>query len=406
MQKLYFWSITLLLLFIICYGLLAFHLQRSITTEYKATQLKIDEYNSWGLTIDDFKTLIQEVYPYTTNKKILTLPFTYNNNRKKLHNIGLLVNQQYATESIKYSDELLQKIGYVRDRIVKSDILSETITVDFLQQIQSVSGTVFESKPTLLTIQRAIHSIDAIDANISVQMEHIRKNSILTEVQNYKERCMNDEIFFIQRRSIEGRRISQICKSHIDTILNTENQSSNSAQLTKYVEQNIYNRVVESEKLKNQIYQNELFAELEKRKEHERLTLVPPPAVSTGKVIVINLGIQRLYAYENGKSIFTTAVPITSGKNGFETVTGEYAIYYKQQNFRMTSPFPGIYYDNVVQYWMPFYLGYGIHDASWRTVYGTQDYLSVGSHGCVNTPLSEVAVLYNWAEIGTKVIVY
>ena len=33
---------------------------------------------------------------------------------------------------------------------------------------------------------------------------------------------------------------------------------------------------------------------------------------------------------ENGKSIFEVAVPITTGKYGFETVTGEFAIYLKK----------------------------------------------------------------------------
>ena len=72
---------------------------------------------------------------------------------------------------------------------------------------------------------------------------------------------------------------------------------------------------------------------------------------------------------------------------------------------QMQSPFPGIYYDDVVNYWMPFYLGYGLHDAPWRSVYGTQDYVGVGSHGCVNMPLYETSILYNWAEVGTKVVV-
>ena len=142
-----------------------------------------------------------------------------------------------------------------------------------------------------------------------------------------------------------------------------------------------------------------------KQKEVERLTLVPPAPRQEGKVIVVNLNLQRLYAYENGKSIFPSAVLITTGKRGFETVTGEFAVYLKEQQHKMVSPFPGIHYDDVVNYWMPFYLGYGLHDAPWRSIYGTQDYPDVGSHGCVNMPLKDTVVLYNWAEIGTKVIV-
>ncbi|MCX6730485.1 MAG: L,D-transpeptidase, partial [Candidatus Roizmanbacteria bacterium] len=156
---------------------------------------------------------------------------------------------------------------------------------------------------------------------------------------------------------------------------------------------------------KQQLIQDEQYALAAKKKEEERLTVVPPAPRQEGKIVVVNLNLQRLYAYENGLTLFPNAVPITTGKQGFETVTGEFAIYIKEQQHKMVSPFPGIYYDDVVNYWMPFYLGYGLHDAPWRAVYGTQDYGIVGSHGCVNIPFKETSILYNWAVVGTRVIV-
>jgi lipoprotein-anchoring transpeptidase ErfK/SrfK len=60
-----------------------------------------------------------------------------------------------------------------------------------------------------------------------------------------------------------------------------------------------------------------------------------------------------------------------------------------------------------VQYWMPFYQGFGLHDASWRNGnFGGQDYYYGGSHGCVNLPLATAEFLYNWADIGTPVWVH
>jgi len=390
----------------VCYITVSFVLQNRLKQTYEVTHQKLNNYQNWGLNTNEFVTLALSVHPYLQFQNSIYIPIEYSNKKTLLERVILLADQHYASESIKNTNELLNKVGYVRDRIVKSDDLPQDFSVSILQQIQNVSGTVFESKPTLHTIIAAKQSIDSIDVTINAQMEKIRKDSLHAELQKYKMRCEEDKIFFIQRKSLAGQKITDRCYNEIDALYTQDYLNTNSSTLSSIVRERIFAIVAESEKLRNQLYQNELFSELEKRKLHERLTLVPPSAVSTGKVIVINLSIQRLYAYDNGKSIFSHAVPITSGKNGFETVTGEFAIYYKQRNFRMTSPFPGIYYDNVVDYWMPFYLGYGIHDASWRTVYGTQDYPSVGSHGCVNTPLSEVAVLYNWAEVGTKVIVY
>lgn len=406
MQKIATKTLFLFSIIIFCYLTVSFVLQNKLKRVYELTHQKLNNYQKWGLNTEEFVTLALSVHPYLQFHNSIYIPIKYSNKKLFLERVALLADQHYANESIKNTNDLLNKVGYIRDRVVKSDDLPQDFSVAILQQIQAVSGTVFESKPTLHTIIAAKQSIDTIDVTINAQMEKVRKDSLHAELQKYKKRCEEDEIFFIQRKSSAGQEITARCYIEIDSLYAQDYLNTNSSTLSSIVRERIYAIVTESEKLRNQLYQNELFAELEKRKQHERLTLVPPSAVSTGKVIVINLSIQRLYAYENGKSIFTHAVPITSGKNGFETVTGEFAIYYKQRNFRMTSPFPGIYYDNIVDYWMPFYLGYGIHDASWRSVYGTQDYGSVGSHGCVNTPLTEVGVLYNWAEIGTKVIVY
>ena len=49
--------------------------------------------------------------------------------------------------------------------------------------------------------------------------------------------------------------------------------------------------------------------------------------------------------------------------------------------------------------------GYAIHGAPWRAVYGPGTQLG-GSHGCVNSPVSQVAILYQWAPLGTTVIVH
>ena len=57
---------------------------------------------------------------------------------------------------------------------------------------------------------------------------------------------------------------------------------------------------------------------------------------------------------------------------------------------------------------MPFYGGVGIHDAdSWRgSSYGGTIYQTSGSHGCINTPTANAAVIYENIEIGTPIVCY
>lgn len=124
------------------------------------------------------------------------------------------------------------------------------------------------------------------------------------------------------------------------------------------------------------------------------------------KYIEVNLSKQQAWAYEDGKVVLST--PITSGATGagLGTATGLFAIYYKTTNTYLNGRPYGYNYNVFVKYWMPFYLGYGMHDASWRTSFGGADYYLGGSHGCVNMPDSAAAFIYNWAPVGTPVWVH
>ena len=63
-------------------------------------------------------------------------------------------------------------------------------------------------------------------------------------------------------------------------------------------------------------------------------------------------------------------------------------------------------YESDVQFWMPFYGGYGLHDATWRSYFGPDAYLYGGSHGCVNLPLDAAQELYALIQIDDVVVVH
>ena len=125
-----------------------------------------------------------------------------------------------------------------------------------------------------------------------------------------------------------------------------------------------------------------------------------------GRYIEINLSSQRLWAYQDNQAIFVT--PVTSGATGagFPTVTGLFSIYAKERSRYLNGRPYGWNYNVYVDYWMPFYGGYGLHDADWRSSFGSQDYYYGGSHGCVNMPKSSAAFLFGWADIGTPVWIH
>lgn len=55
---------------------------------------------------------------------------------------------------------------------------------------------------------------------------------------------------------------------------------------------------------------------------------------------------------------------------------------------------------------MPYNGGEGLHDASWRYSFGTENYKTSGSHGCINLPPQVADEIYNNSEVGTKVLVH
>ena len=67
----------------------------------------------------------------------------------------------------------------------------------------------------------------------------------------------------------------------------------------------------------------------------------------------------------------------------------------------------GSEYESFVNYWIAFIgSSYGMHDASWRSSFGGDIWVSNGSHGCVNMPPKKIPDLYNMVNYGTPVIVH
>lgn len=112
---------------------------------------------------------------------------------------------------------------------------------------------------------------------------------------------------------------------------------------------------------------------------------------------------QHLYLYWQGTLVLET--DFVSGEAnvpGNRTPPGIFGITYKTTNAVLR----GADYETPVTYWMPFYGNFGMHDASWRTEFGGDIYLTNGSHGCLNLPPDQAAIIYNYMSEGFPVICY
>lgn len=122
------------------------------------------------------------------------------------------------------------------------------------------------------------------------------------------------------------------------------------------------------------------------------------------KWIVVNVTTKRLYAYENTNLVRT--VLISAGAPQTPTVVGQFKIHSKirSQDMRGSNTDGSRYFQPNVEWVNYFYADYAIHGNYWRPLnyFGNIN----SSHGCVGAVNSEAAWIYNWAPVGTTVIVH
>jgi hypothetical protein len=120
------------------------------------------------------------------------------------------------------------------------------------------------------------------------------------------------------------------------------------------------------------------------------------------KWIEVNLAQQTLYAHIGNSTVFTTLV--STGTAAHPTPPGDYNIFEKLTKDDMTNGKAGDddYYNLPDVPWVMYFIGggYAIHGTYWHHNFG-----HVMSHGCVNAPTDAALLLYNWAPMGTRVVV-
>lgn len=126
--------------------------------------------------------------------------------------------------------------------------------------------------------------------------------------------------------------------------------------------------------------------------------------------IEVDLSDQHMYYYQSGSLIFDS--DFVSGNMSYsdrQTPSGIYTLYYKKSPdvLRGAQKPDGTYeYEEPVEYWMPFNGGIGFHDAPWRSEFGGDIYLTNGSHGCINLPPENAAVLYSIIEYNVPIVCF
>lgn len=118
--------------------------------------------------------------------------------------------------------------------------------------------------------------------------------------------------------------------------------------------------------------------------------------------IDVDLTAQRLTAYEGDTPVFSA--PVATGKDGFNTPTGTFAIYARYPMQTMTGAGGGETWYVPDIPWVQYIVGgVAFHGTYWHDQWGTGVRMS---HGCVNLNIDDAQRLYEWADIGTEVVIH
>lgn len=164
-----------------------------------------------------------------------------------------------------------------------------------------------------------------------------------------------------------------------------------------------YGWVIDKEKEKEQIYEDLAAGGHIEREPVYQQAAKKYGANDIGSTYVeIDYTNQHLWYYEKGKLKIDTDIVSGNLSRNNGSPDGVFKIVYKQRNATLV----GEGYSSPVDYFMPYAYNVGIHDASWRSKFGDQIYLTSGSHGCINVPPEIAKKLYDVLEVGTPVVAY
>jgi len=144
----------------------------------------------------------------------------------------------------------------------------------------------------------------------------------------------------------------------------------------------------------------------------EELTQLSPNIVD--KRIEVDLGRQRIIAYEDNQPVFTART--ATGYFKGDTPIGEFRVERKQPSRHMSSNLEGNDFDLPGVPWVCYisWTGVSLHGTYWHNNYGTPQ-----SHGCINLTPKAAKWIYRWtnpfvpldkdyveSDFGTRVVVY
>jgi hypothetical protein len=119
------------------------------------------------------------------------------------------------------------------------------------------------------------------------------------------------------------------------------------------------------------------------------------------KLAVVSVSRQYAWMCEKHRQVFATPVTTGATVHNYDTPLGSWRVQARERDRDLVGPG----YRDHVRYWVPFNGDFGFHDAAWQTMaFGSPDYATGGSHGCVHLPMPAMAWFYGWSRVDQTVV--
>jgi lipoprotein-anchoring transpeptidase ErfK/SrfK len=120
-----------------------------------------------------------------------------------------------------------------------------------------------------------------------------------------------------------------------------------------------------------------------------------------GRLVLVSISRQHLWTCQGSMQVRDAAVTTGATVDNDQTPLGSWRVQAKQRDRFLVGPG----YKDYVHYWVPFNGDFGLHDAPWQTMpFGSKNWSTQGSHGCVHVPTATMAWLYRWSRVGSTVV--
>lgn len=315
--------------------------------------------------VTKYLNLSLEVYPKTE------VDYRWENKNRRL----IITPKKYWSPENGYNIQISGRNAFLLP--VKKDAYFSTIPYPKITDFYPASG----SKDVVLDIE------DPIKANFDSSLDDFKVKFVVNPFQdfNYNIDSGNNRIDLMPKEDFKkGEKYS------VGIYIKYKKEDENNYR-------KISETFFETKPVAPTVWEKDFNARLEQARKFTEAK------IEEGKYIDINLKIQVLTIFENGKLL--DAYMISSGKRGMETPQGSFQVSNKTP--RAWSKKYGLF----MPYWMAIVKSgdFGIHELpEWPGGYkeGVNHLGIPVSHGCVRLGVGPAERVYTWAEIGTPIIIH